>query len=35
MQITSKICLVTHTGEDITLIADGTSTLSYVDSTTF
>ena len=30
MQITSKIYLVTHTGEDIALIADGASTLSHL-----
>ena len=29
MQITSKIDLVTPTGEDIVLIADGTSALSH------
>ena len=29
MQITSKIYLVTHTGEDTALIADGTSALSH------
>ena len=30
MQITSKIYLVTHTGEDIALIADDTSALSHL-----
>ena len=29
MQITCKIYLVTHTGEDIALVADGTSALSH------
>ena len=29
MQITCKIYLVTHTGEDIALVADGMSALSH------
>ena len=29
MQITCRIYLVTHTGEDIALVADGTSALSH------
>ena len=29
MKITCKIYLVTHTGEDIALVADGTSALSH------